>query len=563
MRRTRSGDLQLGQVAGTRQTLTLPAESRDKHLYVAGATGTGKSKFLENLLRQDIADWRKSRSGLLLIDPHGSLYDELVAWLARHQLDRPVVPIDLRRSDWVVGYNVLRRREAEPSVVVGNLVEAMAHVWGEEGTDDTPRFAKWASTILGTLYEKGYTLADALTLTDNNLAQRLLTDGLADPVLNRNWQTAERLKPNELENEMGSTINRLQRFLGNSWLRQMFAQSEASLDLRRALDEGWIILVSLAREGARISREDADLFATLLLSDLWTAAQERGKRSGLRPFRVYLDEFQRFVTPTLAENLDEARGFGLQMVMAHQFPEQLRKQGEHGQRLYDSVMENARSKVVFQLSSEENLRPLAQWLYRGTLDPDEVKHKLYSTTVMDYKVEYQKAYSHTTSRSVSSGETYNRSEGESYSGDNEREVFNQYLAETYGSAEHEVTTEGSSETDTPMLMPQLGKELSHVQFRDLEEQLFRSMAALFDQKQRQCVARLVGMKAPVSLFTPHVEPAYVRNDRVERYINKQLSEASCAVTAAEAEEVAARNGHPKAIEQNEIDEPMEYRRKLS
>jgi hypothetical protein len=50
----------------------------------------------------------------------------------------------------------------------------------------------------------------------------------------------------------------------------------------------------------------------------------------------------------------------------------------------------------------------------------------------------------------------------------------------------------------------MGKELAHVQFRSLEEQLFRVMAVLFDQEQRQGVARIVGMSAPGSLVTPEV-----------------------------------------------------------
>jgi hypothetical protein len=71
------------------------------------------------------------------------------------------------------------------------------------------------------------------------------------------------------------------------------------------------------------------------------------------PFYLYIDEFQRFVTPTIAENLDEARGFGfgLHLTLAHQYPSQLIEASrDYGQRLYESVMENARSKVVFSLS---------------------------------------------------------------------------------------------------------------------------------------------------------------------------------------------------------------------
>jgi DNA helicase HerA-like ATPase len=145
-------NLDLGYIAGQRKMLRLPAESRSTHLYVCGGTGTGKSKFLEYLIRQDIKAWRKSKCGMLLLDPHGSLYDSVTAWLAETRLDRPVIPIDLRHGDHILSYNLLRRRTAaEPSVIVDNLVEAMAYVWGASGTDQTPLFARWAANIIQTL----------------------------------------------------------------------------------------------------------------------------------------------------------------------------------------------------------------------------------------------------------------------------------------------------------------------------------------------------------------------------------------------------------------------------
>lgn len=90
-----------------------------------------------------------------------------------------------------------------------------------------------------------------------------------------------------------------------------------------------------------------------------------------------MDEFQRFVTPTIAENLDEARGFGLHLTMAHQFPKQLLNAGEHGRRVYDSIMKKASSKVVFRLADQENLEPLARWLFMAVMNPDEIKHQLF------------------------------------------------------------------------------------------------------------------------------------------------------------------------------------------
>jgi hypothetical protein len=53
-------------------------------------------------------------------------------WLARYSdiYDRPIIPIDLRRDDWVVAYNLLRERRAAASVITANMVDALAYVWG-------------------------------------------------------------------------------------------------------------------------------------------------------------------------------------------------------------------------------------------------------------------------------------------------------------------------------------------------------------------------------------------------------------------------------------------------
>ena len=103
--------LALGSLRGRSECVHMTAAERARHLYVVGATRTGKSKLLEDCIRRDILAWPRSGCGMLVLDRHGSLFDNVMKWAAACDLTSwPIVPIDLRRSDWIVSYNPLRRR---------------------------------------------------------------------------------------------------------------------------------------------------------------------------------------------------------------------------------------------------------------------------------------------------------------------------------------------------------------------------------------------------------------------------------------------------------------------
>jgi hypothetical protein len=558
MRKSFGNDLILGQVAGTNRLLRFPRESRATHLYVCGSTGTGKSKFLENLIRQDIIAWPKSKCGLLLLDPHGSLYDSLMRWLAWREIDRPIIPIDLRRDDWIVAYNVLRERpHSDPAVIVSNFVQAMAYVWGASDTKKTPLFARWASNVLWTLYEKKKTLLEAEFLIEhlNKTERYALTQNLRTRSLAQAWAFANTLSPKDFDLQISSTVNRLRTFLSTQLLRGMFGQPGPSLDLGKAIDEGQIILVNLATENNRVSDEDSSLFATLLLSDLWTAARERGKgtdQRDVKPFYVYVDEFQNFITPTIAKNLDQARGYGLHLTLANQFPRQILHVGAHGPEVYDSVIANARSKVVFETRGEENLRPLALDLFMGTMNPDEIKLQLYSTKIMEYREENRDIHGENASSGCSHGTQQGHASGTGAGGtdmflaggpaggpQSTSDSWSEFSAQSGSETNMESQSASTSKSTVPMLIPVIGKELAHVQFRSLEEQLFRAMAVLHDQAQRHCVTRLVGMKAPASLVTPVIRSVPTSEERANRYLERCYGKLPFALPSAQAQKQLA------------------------
>jgi len=279
--------LQIGNIIGSKRPVILPPSARERHLYVCGGTGVGKSKFLEHCIRQDILNWTDSRCGLLLLDPHGLVYSNIMAWLAKHGLKRPVIPIDLRRDDWIISYNVLRRRETDNSVIVSNFVDALAHVWGEAGTDRTPLFARLAAVCLHTLYENQCTVSDIMYLLTRPDIRRAMAAKVTDPTARQAWAFADR-NPKEFETQLTSSLNRFYRLVGSKVMKATLGQPDKSLDLLAALDKGHIILCNLSTEGGQITREEADTYATLLLADLWAVASTRPKqeREKTKPFYV-------------------------------------------------------------------------------------------------------------------------------------------------------------------------------------------------------------------------------------------------------------------------------------
>jgi hypothetical protein len=506
MRRAPGNPLKLGIVDAEGNSLAMTPDMRATHTHICGSTGTGKSKMLEHLIRQDIAQWHKSKCGLLVIDPHGSLYDGLLNWITWNAgLLKGVrlVPIDLRQTDWTVAYNVLRpRTTADPAVIVDNFIQAMAYVWGVDGTDRTPLFNRIGSNVLWALYESGVTLLEAEHLIDrsNKRMREQLTQALSKRSVAQDWRFVNDLSPRDFDAQVSSTVNRFHSFLHNDKLRLMFGQDGASLDLGRAMENGSIILVNLSTEHARVSEEDASLFATLLLSDLWTAANERGKGTEdnpAKPFYVYVDEFQNFITPTIAKNLDQARGFGLHLTLANQFPRQILHAGANGPQVFDSIMANARSKVVFATSGRKNIETLAFDLFMGTMDPDEIKHEIYSTKVMRYIETTRTVLGRSDSWSDGTGEFIGATGTETESGMimdgivQDAGGWSRSKADSSGTSSTNMRGGSTSESEVPFLLPVMGAELSSRQYRPLEEQLFKAMSVLHDLKHRHGAARLV------------------------------------------------------------------------
>src|SRR5215211_5069482 len=154
---------------------SLPIAERHTHLYCIGTTGQGKSKFLENLLVQDILAGR----GAGLVDPHTDLARDTLSHLASVGYFRDetayerVIYFDPTRSDYLLPFNILKS-PFHPYIVAQQIIEAFRRTW-PQALEEAPRFSNIALAALLVLIETKQTLVEMPTLlTDKSYRDDLL-----------------------------------------------------------------------------------------------------------------------------------------------------------------------------------------------------------------------------------------------------------------------------------------------------------------------------------------------------------------------------------------------------
>lgn len=339
---TRGHQLVLGANAhlGHQNDVTLSRQQRLRHVYVIGASGTGKSTLLLSMIAQDL----EAGNGLALLDPHGDLVDAVLARIPEHRLG-DVVLIDPSDEAYPVGFNFLQAHsELERTILSSDLVGVFRRLSTSWGDQMNSVFANAILAILessagGTLLELRRFLVDAKYRSD-------FLQTVADPEIVYYWQKEFPLLKGAPQ---APILTRLDAFLRPKLIRNMVGQQDSRLDFRAIMDEGRIVLAKLSH-GA-IGEENAHLLGAVLVAKLHQAALSRQDQeaSSRRDFFLYADEFHHFTTPSMASLLSGVRKYGLGLTLAHQDLQQL---GGRSDAVASSVL-NAATRIVFRVGDND------------------------------------------------------------------------------------------------------------------------------------------------------------------------------------------------------------------
>ncbi len=319
----------------------IKAKDRQRHMYVVGKTGMGKSTLLENMAAQDIA----SGEGMAFIDPHGSAAETLLEYVPEHRVNDVVyfAPFDLNHP---IAFNVMEDVGPDKRhLVVSGLMSTFKKIWVDAWSARMEYIL--TNALLALIEYPDTTLLSVNRLFVDKEYRKRVVDYIKDPAVKAFWTDEFANYTDRFAAEALPAIqNKIGQFTGNPLIRNIIGQPHSSFDIRKIMDEKKILIMNLSK--GLIGETNANLLGSMLTTRIYLAAMSRAdlpveKMRQMPNFYFYVDEFQSFANATFANILSEARKYHLNLIIAHQYIEQMEED------VRNAVFGNVGTTIAFRV----------------------------------------------------------------------------------------------------------------------------------------------------------------------------------------------------------------------
>lgn len=317
------------------------AKDRQRHMYVVGKTGMGKSTMLENMAAQDI----QNGEGVAFIDPHGASADTLLDYVPEHRVNDVIyfAPFDLANP---VSFNVMEDvGEDKRHLVVSGLMSTFKKIWVDAWSARMEYIL--TNALLALIEYPDTTLLSVNRLFSDKAYRTRVVNYIKDPAVKAFWTEEFANYTDRFAAEALPAIqNKIGQFTGNPLIRNIIGQPHSSFDIRKIMDEKKILIMNLSK--GLVGETNANLLGSMLTTRIYLAAMSRAdlpqeKMRTMPNFYFYVDEFQSFANATFANILSEARKYHLNLIIAHQYIEQMEEE------VRDAVFGNVGTTIAFRV----------------------------------------------------------------------------------------------------------------------------------------------------------------------------------------------------------------------
>ncbi len=320
----------------------IKTDDRRRHMYLIGKTGMGKSTILENMIVDDI----KAGHGVAVVDPHGDLAEKIIEYIPKERIN-DVVYFNPSDINFPIAFNVVEQVEPHlRHLVASGLIGVFQKLWADSWGPRLEYILR--NAILAILDFPGSTLLGVVRMLSDKSYRKRVVANITDPVVKAFWEKEFSGYADKFASEAVSPIqNKVGQFLSSSLMRNIIGQVKSAIDIRDIMDNGKILIMNLSK--GRIGEDNSALLGAMMITKIQLAAMSRVDvpENMRRDFYLYIDEFQNFSTDSFANILSEARKYRLNLILAHQYIEQL------SEKVKPAVFGNVGTMVVFRVGAAD------------------------------------------------------------------------------------------------------------------------------------------------------------------------------------------------------------------
>ncbi|NCN53089.1 type IV secretory system conjugative DNA transfer family protein, partial [Candidatus Wolfebacteria bacterium] len=246
----------------------IKADDRRRHMYIIGKTGMAKTTLLETMTRADIEDG----NGFAVVDPHGEFAEGILKHIPEHRVKDVIYfnPADINHP---IAFNPLEQVDPEyRHLVAAGMMGVFKKIWVDMWSARMEYILN--NTLLALLEVPGTNLLGIMRMLSDKDYRKKVVDNLKDPVVKGFWVNEFAKYSQKFETEATASIqNKVGQLVSNPLVRNILGQSHSTIDVRKIMDEGKILIVNLSK--GRIGEDNSALLGAMIITKIQLAAMSR------------------------------------------------------------------------------------------------------------------------------------------------------------------------------------------------------------------------------------------------------------------------------------------------
>ena len=344
---------------GVTTPIGLTEQERERHEYIIGGTGSGKTTMLQYEIVQDI----QSGKGVAVVDPHGDMAETLLRYVPSERV-KDVIYFNPDDLAYPIGLNLLELDEKlegdellrEKDLITETVVSVFRKIFSDDDSGGHRIEYMLRNAVQTALTQEKATLFTVYDLINDPTYRKKVVATLTDENLKHFWRNEFGKAGGMQQVKMVAGITaKIGRFLFSVSAKRILEQEKSTIDFDDIIASSKILICNFSK--GLLGEDTSELLGIMVIAKLQLASLRRVRiqQSERTPYYLYVDEFQNFATMSFVQMLSESRKYKLFLTMAEQSTSQ-----QDDQRMVNIILANVGTVVCFRTGNPADEQALLQ-----------------------------------------------------------------------------------------------------------------------------------------------------------------------------------------------------------